>query len=160
MQLTRFTDYSLRTLIYVGLHQDRLMTIHEIAQHYDISQAHLTKVVHRLGLCGYIETVRGRVGGIRLARAPEAINLGAVVRDTEENMNIAECFGGSDSCKLLPSCALKSVFAEARKSFLATLDRYHLSDLLRGATPAAKVSVARLPDKMAAKLESLSRRSR
>src|SRR3546814_7676312 len=88
MQLTRFTDYSLRTLICLGLHPERLMTIHEIAQEYDISQAHLKKVVHNLGLRGYIETVRGRVGGIRLARQPELINLAAVVRDTEENMNI------------------------------------------------------------------------
>lgn len=157
MQLTRFTDYSLRTLICLGLHPGRLMTIHEIAQHYDISHTHLTKVVHKLGLCGYVETVRGRVGGIRLARSPELINLGAVVRDTEENMNIAECFGDNDSCTLLPSCALKSAFAEARKNFLATLDGYHLSDLLRGRAPAAKVAVARLPDKMAAKLESLAR---
>lgn len=160
MQLTRFTDYSLRTLICLGLHPDRLVTIHEIAQHYGISHTHLTKVVHRLGQRGYIETVRGRVGGIRLARLPEQINLGAVVRDTEENMNIAECFDGDVNCTLLPSCALKSVFAEARKSFLATLDSYHLSDLLRGKVPEAKVSVARLPARMAAKLESLAKRSR
>jgi Rrf2 family transcriptional regulator, nitric oxide-sensitive transcriptional repressor len=132
MQLTRFTDYSLRTLIFVGMQNDRLVTIHEVAEHYGISKMHLVKVVHRLGLRGYIETVRGRDGGIRLARRPELINVGAVIRDTEENMNIAECFGGNKSCALLPSCVLKSAFAEARKNFLATLDAYHLSDLLVG----------------------------
>lgn len=154
MQLTRFTDYSLRTLICLGLHQERLMTIQEIAQHYKISQTHLMKVVHKLGLHGYIETVRGRVGGIRLARRPELINVGAVIRDTEENMNIAECFGGNDSCTLLPSCVLKSAFAEARRNFLATLDAYTLADLLgskaRGAT--AKLAVVQLSDALAARL--------
>ncbi|HEY9547359.1 MAG TPA: Rrf2 family transcriptional regulator [Solimonas sp.] len=160
MQLTRFTDYSLRTLICLGLHPERLMTIHEIAQEYDISQAHLKKVVHNLGLRGYIETVRGRVGGIRLARQPELINLAAVVRDTEENMNIAECFGDNQNCSLLPSCALKSAFAEARRSFLATLETYRLSDMLRGKVPAANVAVARLPEKMSAKLNSLAKSAR
>lgn len=158
MQLTRFTDYSLRTLICLGLHPERLMTIGEIAQEYRISQAHLKKVVHQLGLRGYIETVRGRTGGIRLGRSPESINLAAVVRDTEENMEIAECFGDNQSCSLLPSCALKSVFAEARKSFLTTLEAYRLSDLLRGKVPANGVAVAQLSPKMATKLNALSKR--
>lgn len=159
MQLTRFTDYSLRTLICLGLHPERLMTIHEIAQEYEISQAHLKKVVHNLGLRGYIETVRGRVGGIRLARQPELINLAAVVRDTEENMNIAECFGDNQGCSLLPSCVLKSAFAEARRNFLATLETYRLSDLLRSKMPATNVVVAQLPEKMNTKLNALARRA-
>ncbi|TBR14455.1 MAG: Rrf2 family transcriptional regulator [Rugosibacter sp.] len=142
MQLTRFTDYSLRVLIYIGLRQDRLMTISEIAAHYAISQNHLVKVVHQLGIHGYIETVRGKGGGMRLARRPELINIGDVVRNTEENMNIAECFNpGSQSCSLLPSCMLKSVLVEARQSFLATLDFYHLSDFLAN-QPALPVLVA------------------
>lgn len=131
MQLTRFTDYSLRVLIYLGLQQDRLSTISEIAATFGISENHLMKVVHRLGLQGYIETVRGKGGGMRLARAAKLINIGQVVRDTEENMDIAECFGsGGSNCFLLPACVLKSALTEARQSFLATLDRYRLSDLL------------------------------
>lgn len=131
MQLTRFTDYSLRVMIYLGLQPDRLATISEIAAVFGISQNHLMKVVHRLGMQGYIDTVRGKGGGMRLARRPELISIGQVVRDTEENMDIAECFssGGSD-CFLLPSCVLKSALTEARQSFLATLDLYRLSDLL------------------------------
>ncbi|HEY9097990.1 MAG TPA: Rrf2 family transcriptional regulator [Thiobacillus sp.] len=130
MQLTRFTDYSLRVLIYLGLQQDRLVTISEIASNYDISRNHLMKVVHQLGARGYIETVRGKGGGMRLARRPELINVGDVVRDAEENMDIAECFNPSKSCPLLPTCVLRTVLTEARKSFLATLDFYRLSDLL------------------------------
>lgn len=131
MQLTRFTDYSLRVLIYLGMHRDRLATISEIAEHFWISRNHLTKVVHQLGAHGYIETVRGKGGGMRLARQPELINIGEVVRDTEENMDIAECFNVSNKdCPLLPSCILKSALTEARESFLATLDFYRLSDLL------------------------------
>lgn len=131
MQLTRFTDYSLRVLIYLGLQQDRLATISEIASTFGISENHLMKVVHRLGIHGYIETVRGKGGGMRLARAAELINIGQVVRDSEENMDIAECFGsGGSNCFLLPGCVLKAALTEARQSFLATLDIYHLSDLL------------------------------
>lgn len=158
MQLTRFTDYSLRTLIFLGQHDDRLMTIHEIAEYYGISKTHLMKVVHTLGLRGYIETVRGRVGGIRLARRPDLINVGAVVRDTEENMDIAECLGGNDSCPLLPACVLKSAFSEARKNFLATLDRYRLSDLLTGRAQSPRLAVVQLPDNLAEKLGSTSKR--
>lgn len=157
MQLTRFTDYSLRTLIFLGLHEDRLMTIQEIAEYYGISKTHLMKVVHTLGLRGYIETVRGRVGGIRLARRPELINVGAVVRDTEENMNIAECLGDNDSCPLLPACVLKSAFSEARKNFLATLDRYKLSDLLVGKAQSPRLAVVQLPDHLVGKLRSTIR---
>src|SRR3546814_3593051 len=82
------------------------------------------------------------------------------LRDTEENMNIAECFGDNQNCSLLPSCALKSAFAEARRSFLATLETYRLSDMLRGKVPAANVAVARLPEKMSAKLNSLAKSAR
>lgn len=131
MQLTRFTDYSLRVLMYLGEQFDRLVTIREIAEKHDVSENHLMKVVHRLATHGYIVTVRGRGGGMRLARRPERINLGDVVRDSEENMDIAECFeAGAQSCALLPSCVLKSILIEARKSFLATLDLYQLSDLI------------------------------
>ena len=128
------------------------MTIHEIADYYSISRAHLTKVVHNLAVRGYIETVRGRSGGIRLARRPELVNVGEVIRDTEENIHIAECFGDDVSCRLLPSCVLKSVLSEARKSFLATLDRYWLSDLMGLDPGPALETPVELPKSMAARL--------
>ncbi len=149
MQLSRFTDYSLRVLIYIGLRQDRLVTISEIAQNYCISQNHLVKVVHQLGIHGYIKTIRGKGGGIRLARRPELINIGNVVRDTEENMDIAECFDpNKQSCSLLPTCILKSALIEARQSFLATLDFYRLSDFLvnQSALPVI-VTLQKMPGK-------------
>jgi len=160
MQLTRFTDYSLRTLIYVGTQGGRLVTIDEISTHFGISRAHLVKVVHKLGQRGYLQTIRGRTGGIRLARPAEQIRAGEVVRDTEDGMAIAECFAGNQSCRLLPSCALKSAFAEARKSFLTTLDGYRLSDLLRPKQPAPKAAVAQLPEVMARNLKKLAKRGR
>ncbi|MBZ0106061.1 MAG: Rrf2 family transcriptional regulator [Sulfuricella denitrificans] len=132
MQLTRFTDYAFRVLMYLGAQGERLVTIKEIAEKHHLSENHLMKIVHKLAKCGYIETLRGKGGGMRLARRAEMVNLGDVVRDTEENMDIAECFdAGSLSCALLPACALKSVLAEAKRNFLATLDLYQLSDLIR-----------------------------
>ena len=137
MQLTRFTDYSLRVLIYLGGQHDHLVTIKEIAEIHGISENHLMKIVHRLAMRGYIETVRGKGGGMRLARQAEMINLGDVVRDTEESMDIAECFeAGNSSCILLPTCILKSILVEAKKSFFATLDLYKLSDLINAPTMA------------------------
>jgi len=131
MQFTHFTDYSLRTLIYLGARQDRLATISEIAESYGISQSHLTKVVHQLANRGYIQTTRGKGGGIRLAHSPQLINIGAVVRDMEENINLVECFNpNNQNCPLLPGCTLKSVLATARKNFFDTLNRYTLADLL------------------------------
>lgn len=131
MQLTKFTDYSLRVAIYLAQNPGRLITIAEIAEAYQIPNTHLMKVVHRLGQRGYIVTVRGKGGGMRLSRSPEMINIGNLVRDTEDNMDIAECFGhGKQTCPMLPACALKSVLLEARKNFLATLDRYNLSDIM------------------------------
>ena len=131
MQLTRFTDYTLRTLIYLGAHPQRLCTISEIAAAYGISENHLMKVVHHLATVGYVETVRGKGGGMRLAREPRLINIGDVVRDAEDNMNIVECFDPERrSCPLLPGCVLKSVLSEARRNFMGTLDRYSLQDML------------------------------
>ena len=152
MQLTRFTDYALRAFVYLGAHRERLSTISEIAAFYDISEAHLMKIVHRLATAGYIETLRGKGGGMRLSREPHLINLGDVVRDTEDNMNIVECFDPTrQSCPLLPACTLKSVLTEARRNFIATLDRYTLKDVLSRQTaavvaagPRARIPVRRL----------------
>ena len=131
MRLTKFTDYSLRVVIYLARHPAGLATIADIAGAYDIPATHLMKVVHRLAQCGYIATVRGKGGGMRLARTPDLINVGELVRDTEDNMDIAECFNAAhQNCPMLPACGLKSVLAEARTSFLATLDFYRLSDII------------------------------
>lgn len=131
MQLTRFTDYSLRVLVYLGAHPGRLCTISEIAEAYRISENHLMKVVNRLATAGYIETMRGKGGGMRLSRAPKLINIGAVVRDMEERFDVVECFNEEhQDCPLLPSCALKSVLADARRNFMSTIDRYSLQDVI------------------------------
>lgn len=131
MQLTQYTDYSLRVLIYLGRHQEKLTTITEIAEFYHISRNHLVKVVHHLGQCGYIETLRGKNGGIRLARAPQDIQLGQLVRDTEPNFNLAECFDKEKNrCVIVRDCKLQGVLHQAKHNFLATLNNYTLADVL------------------------------
>jgi Rrf2 family nitric oxide-sensitive transcriptional repressor len=131
MRLTRYTDYALRVLLYLGANPDRLSTINEIAAYHNISRNHLMKVVHQLGSWGYIDTLRGKGGGIRLAHKPEEIMLGDVVRHTEGNLEIVECFtAGNSNCIIQPGCRLKSVLNEALTSFLATLDLYTLADFL------------------------------
>lgn len=131
MQLTRYSDYSIRVLIYLALDPERLVTIEEIARSYDISRAHLMKVVHQLGLRGYVETVRGRGGGLRLAQRAEDVRVGDVVRSMEQNMDLVECFDPATSqCAIEPSCGLRSVLREALAAFLAVLDRYTIADLV------------------------------
>lgn len=132
MQLTRYTDYALRVLIYLAHKDGELATIGEIAAAYGISENHLMKIVHGLGKQGYIETLRGKGGGLRLGRAPEAINLGAVVRDTEETLNVVECLSDDydGQCRLNPSCRLKTVLQEAQDAFYRQLDGYTLRDLV------------------------------
>jgi Rrf2 family nitric oxide-sensitive transcriptional repressor len=135
MQLTHFTDYSLRTLIFLGAHPERLCTISEIAEAYAVSVNHLMKVVNRLSTCGYVETLRGKGGGMRLARAPRLINIGEVIRDMEERFDIVECFNEEhQDCPLLPACSLKSILNDARRSFMAAVDRHTLQDVLGGAS--------------------------
>lgn len=136
MQLTRFTDYSLRTLIFLGLNQDRLVTIAEVSRVYGLSENHLMKIVHKLGQHGYIETVRGKGGGMRIVRRLDTIHVGAVVRDCEETMELAECFDPKNrDCPILPACALQSALIAARDSFLRTLDTYTLADLVANKRP-------------------------
>ena len=130
MHITRYTDYSLRVLIYLALQQERLVTIQQIADSYDISKNHLMKVVHQLTLKGYIESVRGKNGGLRLHRRPEDINIGVVVRETEQDMNLVECFSSGNQCCITPVCGLKNILAEALRAFLNTLDQYTLADIL------------------------------
>jgi len=131
MRLSTFSDYSLRVLMYLGGQDDRLVTIAEIAAGHDISKAHLMKVVHQLGLNGHIETVRGKGGGIRLARPPAAIVVGDVIRQSEGDFALAECFGGNSSCRIIGGCGLPSIFNEALSAMFLVFDGYTLADLLR-----------------------------
>ena len=139
MKLTLFTDYSIRVLLYLGAEPDRLCSIGEIAQAYDVSQNHLMKVVNKLANEGYVESVRGRFGGIRLGKAPEAINLGAVVRQTEDGFNLVDC----SDCVVAPACGVTGVLGEALGAFLAVLDRYTLADML---TPRLRLRELLLAD--------------
>lgn len=129
MELSQFSDYSLRVLIYVGLRTER-SSVKEIAEAYQISQNHLVKVVHNLAKLGFIETTRGRGGGILLARDPAKIGVGEVIRKTE-NFGLVECLPPRQgNCCLVSACVLKRVLATARNAFLAELDRHTLADLL------------------------------
>jgi Rrf2 family nitric oxide-sensitive transcriptional repressor len=144
MKLTAFTDYSLRVLIYLATEPTRRVTIAEIAAAYDISENHLVKVVHFLGKHGWIETVRGKGGGILLAMPPEAINVGRVVRDTEGAAVPAECFlpeGGA--CAITAACRLKNALAEAVRAFYQVLDTYTLADISKNRQALAKVLMIR-----------------
>ncbi len=132
MRLTDYTDYSLRTLMYLGMHRDHLVTIQDIADAYGISKSHLMKVVHQLGVSGLVETIRGRSGGLRLGKEPADINIGDVVRQTEPDFMMVECFNRETStCVLSPSCQLQDALVKATKAYLAVLAEFTLDDLLR-----------------------------
>ena len=130
MRLTTMTDYAMRLLMYVGERPDRLCTIAEIAQAYGISEPHLMKVTHRLAQKGWLTTVRGKNGGMRLAHAPEDIRLGSIVRDTENDMALIECFLPDSRCTLTGRCRLTHIIDQALQDFLQRLDQYTLADIL------------------------------
>lgn len=131
MRMTAFTDYGLRVLIYLAVHEGERVTVAMIRDAFDVSESHLVKVVHFLGKAGYVTTVRGRGGGLRLALPPQRINLGAVVRATEPDPMPAECFDPSTSaCRIVPVCRLRAVLGEAVDGFHAVLDRHTLADLV------------------------------
>jgi len=128
MQLTRHTDFSLRVLIYLSLNKnEELVTINEISEHFDILKNHLTKVVSHLSQKGFIETIRGKNGGLRLAKSPDKIKLGDVVASMEMNLDIVDC--SKTACPLNNNCELKSILNEAKLSFFKTLNKYSLAGL-------------------------------
>ena len=126
MRLTRYTDYAMRVLLHLAARDDGLSSIGEIAGLYKISQNHLMKVVQDLGKAGFVRTVRGRGGGVALARPADQISIGQVVRQTEEGFQLVDC----DGCVIAPACTLPRVLNEATAAFMAVLDKYSLEDLL------------------------------
>ncbi len=139
MQLKVYTDYSLRVLIYLALRRGRTVNISEIAEHYGISRNHLVKVVHALARGGFIRSRRGKGGGIEVAREAADINVGSVVRYAEGPLRPAECFGVENRCVISGACGLAAVLQEACDSFLATLDRYTLADLVSQRTRLSRM---------------------
>ena len=139
MRLTQWTDYALRVLMYCAEHQQRAqpVTITEIAESHGISRSHLTKIVHDLAGRGWIETTRGRGGGMRLVKPASEISLGAVVRDTETDFTMVECFDrANNQCRVVQHCTLKSVLFRATQNFLKELDGVSLADVRAHATPS------------------------
>lgn len=148
MRLTTFSDYALRVLMYAATAGERLITVEETARVYGISRAHLMKVVNILTRMGHLRAVRGRAGGFALARPPADINLGAVVRATEPDFALVECFATHNRCTITGRCRLPGVLNEALGAFLATLDGYSLADILLQADDFA------LPDGVPARPEA------
>jgi len=132
MRLTLYTDYSLRVLLYLAYKKDKMVTITELAEFYEVSRNHLVKVVHNLGIQGYILTTRGKNGGLRLGRPANEIVIGDVVRKMEPDFELLECFNvATDHCVITKSCSLKSVLIGARDDFLKTLDQYTIADAVK-----------------------------
>ena len=130
MQLTLFTDYALRTLVFLALQPEQhLSMITEVADRFSISRNHVVKIVHQLGMKGYIDTIRGKHGGIRLARASAEINLGDLIADMENMSCLMDC--QREGCRLSPGCRFQSIMRKAMRAFMAVLAEFTLADLVR-----------------------------
>lgn len=140
MRLTLYTDYSLRMLMYLAMDPDQTSTIQEIADRFGISKNHLMKVAYELGQKGFVETVRGRGGGLRLARSAESIRLGDLVRQCEGDFTMVECFDAEhNQCVLTSACRLKGILNEALEAYFQSLNQYTLADLMRQKTAFVKL---------------------
>lgn len=142
MRLTNFSDYALRLLMYAAVRKDSLITIEEVSGIYGISRAHLMKIANALTRAGYLKAVRGRSGGLALAKPPNRIGLGEVIRATEPDFTLVECFGVGNECVITRSCRLRGILHEGLDAFNAVLDKYTLADLMLrpkdfGLSPAA-----------------------
>ncbi|WP_345872575.1 Rrf2 family transcriptional regulator [Shewanella algae] len=150
MQLTRYTDFGIRTLMYLAIQPERetLFRIAEITEVFDLSPNHVSKIVHHLGKLGYLQTIRGKSGGFSLGMAPEKINVGELVRALENSLAPIDC--SKPYCRLTPACQLKGVLAQAVNAYLAVLDRYTLADIvsnqqeLRALLPDLEIPVLQL----------------
>ncbi|MCB1954891.1 MAG: Rrf2 family transcriptional regulator [Rhodocyclaceae bacterium] len=130
MHITQHTDFALRVLIYLGACTERRVTVREVSDRFGISRSHLMKIVNQLVTDGFVEGTRGKGGGLRLARAPEAIGVGEVVRRMEPGFELVECFGSDSRCLLSSGCRLKGAFSRALDAFLTSLDGVTLADLI------------------------------
>lgn len=131
MNLSKFSDYSFRTLIYLAKNQDKLCTVEEVADYLKISEHHLKKIVQRLGKTEYIRSSKGRNGGLKLGLNPKDINLGSILRITEDNLTLVECFSDDKcTCNLTGVCKLKIVFDNSLNSFINELSKYTLEDII------------------------------
>ena len=141
MRITKFSDYSLRVLICLGLNRNReqLVTISELAETYGISRHHVRSVVHKLGVLGYVENTPGKGGGARLAKDPASIRIGDVVKDLENDFDLVECFKSKQKCLISPSCKLPRIFAQALSAFIDTLNQYTLADLIKNEKPLMRL---------------------
>lgn len=134
MQLTIFTDYGLRSLMFLAAQPNKLCSVQEIADHYGISYNHLVKVVHRLSQLGYVQSVRGKGGGIKLAKDAMTLKLGDLVKTLEPNMDIVECFNrDTNTCRITNNCQLKHYLFEAKSAFIASLNNRTLADTVKNA---------------------------
>lgn len=130
MQLTKFTDYALRVLLFLGQNQDKRVTIDDISNHYHVSRNHLMKIVHSLSVAGFIHSSRGRNGGLSLGMSPSCITVADVILHTEKNMDLVECFESDSTCMLESDCVLRHVLHRAQDSFLEVLSMFSLADIL------------------------------
>ncbi|CAM5218879.1 Rrf2 family nitric oxide-sensitive transcriptional repressor OS=Castellaniella defragrans OX=75697 GN=HNR28_000672 PE=4 SV=1 [Castellaniella defragrans] len=135
MRLTNMSDYAVRLLVYLCSHRDRLCTIAEIAQAYDLSEPHLMKITHRLAQHGWIRTVRGKNGGMALAHEPEDIHLGDLIRDMENDLALVECLGAGNHCILSGRCGLTAIVSGALQAFMDHLNAHTLADVLVSPSP-------------------------
>lgn len=141
MRLTQWTDYTLRVLMYCAACQEREqpVTISEVAEAHGISRSHLTKIVQQLAAQGFLDTTRGRGGGMRLMKPASEINLGQVVRMTETDFDMVECFNAElNQCRMSSHCRLQSVLSDATRAYLAVLDSYTVADLVNSPNSAHK----------------------
>lgn len=146
MRLTVYTDYALRVLMYVAVRPEERPTIAAIAASYGISRNHLMKVVFELGRAGYVETLRGKGGGLRLARPAERIVLGEVIRHTEPDLALVPCFDPVNAkCAIMPSCRLRGALHQAQAAFLDVLDGYTLADLVENREQLAEALLRAAP---------------
>jgi Rrf2 family transcriptional regulator, nitric oxide-sensitive transcriptional repressor len=151
MRLSEYTDFTLRVLMYCAAHRQRRVTIGELAEQHGLSKNHLMKIVNDLARQGLIETTRGRGGGLRLLGEPEAIRIGDVVRATETDFRLVECFDpGTNGCTLSPRCRLKHLFGEALQGYFKALDGATLADMSAGVAPAKGRSAGGLAGSRAA----------
>lgn len=132
MQLSKFTDYTFRVLIYMGMNPEKLYTVEQLADQLEVSEHHLKKVIYKLAKTEYVMSMKGRHGGIKLAVSPEEINLGEVLRLTEENLHIIQCIGTNSICSFVGEngCKLKGIIADSTNQFIKEFSKYTLQDLV------------------------------